>query len=102
MPAVEEDPVAQAAKMAISMHGAGGEGSEEIEGAFQNAEMRAFYEQLPDLRSMLPAVLFGDEAPRDEDALETTKFEELLRALPLVENKHDADEARQIRTRLLP
>lgn len=32
-------------------------------GPFEDEETRAFYESLPDLRAVVPAVLLGDKAP---------------------------------------
>lgn len=34
-------------------------------GPFEDEETRAFYESLPDLRAVVPAVLLGDKAPEE-------------------------------------
>ena len=82
--------------MAISVHGAGGDGSNELEGPFEDAEARAFYEELPDLKAVLPAVLFGDDASSGADEPTSIKAElaALLKQLPQVVSKHETDEVR--------
>ena len=45
--------------MAISLHGTGGD-DESAGGLFDDKDTRSFYETLPDLKAVLPAVLFGE------------------------------------------
>ena len=46
------------------------------DGAYDGEESRIFYEVLPDLRSVLPAVVFDDAATSDDEA-----FKKLLREM---------------------
>jgi len=56
--------------MAISLHGTSGD-DENAGGLFDDKDTRTFYETLPDLMAVLPAVLFGEggEADRWNPAL---------------------------------
>ena len=46
--------------VACQGHGGSGDGLEDLDSAYHDTETRAFYEQLPDLKAVLPAVLFGE------------------------------------------
>ena len=59
LPLLAEEEEEKKKAVQISIHGPGGEGDDEDD-IFDDAESRAYYEQLPDLKSVLPAVLFDD------------------------------------------
>ena len=56
-------------------------------GLYADAEERAFYEQLPDLRAVLPAVLFSEEGDAD-----TSGLEEAMRRLPSCSSRREVDD----------
>ena len=58
-------------------------------GLYADAEERAFYEQLPDLRAVLPAVLFSEEGDAD-----TSGLEEAMRRLPSCSSRREVDDPR--------
>lgn len=60
---------------------------------FADVEESSFYLQLPDLRAVLPAMLFeaGRAAPT-EDATDTTGFDATLARLPACASRADIDE----------
>lgn len=76
-PATEEPKV-----MHVSVHDVS-ESQDDANGLYADTEACSFYEQLPDLKSVLPAVLFGDAcAVEDEDS--RANFSALLSTLPQV------------------
>ncbi|KAL1518668.1 hypothetical protein AB1Y20_002956 [Prymnesium parvum] len=78
----EEAPVLADAKeeekerVLVSMHGPAG-GSDGLE-LFEDEDLRTLYEQLPDLRSVLPAVLFADPKEGKDESGSGEEVEALL------------------------
>tara|TARA_B100000524_G_scaffold190556_1_gene98773 strand:- start:112 stop:3438 length:3327 start_codon:yes stop_codon:yes gene_type:complete len=92
MPNMEEEAMDKPDKMEISMV-CSEAGVEELYG---DLETRVFYEVMPDLRSVLPAVLFeevkrGAAAPWGETDI-AAKFDELLLAMPKMSSKQQCDD----------
>ena len=93
LPPLEEEPKPEAAKkMDVTVHGAAdasGEGDE----VYEDAESRAFYEQLPDLQAVLPAVLFAaEEGAKSSTAEGKEAVEKLLGQMPALASKAEVDE----------
>ena len=86
-PVLQDGEEEKTAEMLVSMHAGQSEQDHDL---FEDEDARAFYEQLPDLKSVLPAVLFAD--PKDgmdaKDAkaaadASLARVEELLASLPI-------------------
>jgi len=95
LPTLVDEEEAKKEKVVISLYGANDQ--DDSEEVFEDADTRAFYEQLPDLKSVLPAVLFEDPSERgasveavDDDS--AARFEALLAELPLCTSRERCDE----------
>ena len=91
-PLEAQQEVEVAKKMGISVHGAGGDGGDVADdGMYIDVEQRAFYETLPDLRSVLPAVLFGDDGAAAKGSADAEgsrgAIEALLKGIPSLASK---------------
>ena len=82
-------------KVDISIHGAGGDGdgSAGADSPYGDAETHAFYEVLPDLRSVLPAVLFGEvERGGEVDEQQKRLIEGLMKMVPQLASRQETDD----------
>ena len=98
MPVMQDEQEERREAVSVSVVGAAGN-NPDGDDLYADAEARAFYEQLPDLRSVLPAVLFGDDdsggggAGIGSDALEAkATVEGLLSMLPRIMSKSEIDD----------
>ena len=86
-----EEEEEKVAKMAISLHGTSGD-DENAGGLFDDKDTRTFYETLPDLMAVLPAVLFGEGGEADMKEQTAESFEAQLKQLPGCTSRAMVDE----------
>ena len=93
MPAMAEEEEEKVEKVAISMHG-GQADADDAGGLFEDKDTRTFYETLPDLLAVLPAVLFdaGGDADLNSPEMSAQSFESLLTQLPGCTSREIVDE----------
>lgn len=75
--------------MQVSIYGPGS-GSDGLE-LFEDEDLRTLYEQLPDLKSVLPAVLFADPKEGKADSGSGEEIEQLLTRLPVASTREQVD-----------
>ena len=94
MPVLEEAPAAEEAakKVDVTLHGAS-DAAAKADDVYEDAESRSFYEQLPDLQAVLPAVLFAADGGGPAAAAESKEaIERLLAQMPSLAGKETVDE----------
>ncbi|KAL3931924.1 MAG: hypothetical protein SGPRY_000918 [Prymnesium sp.] len=88
-PVLVDDKEEEKEKVQVSIYGPGS-GSDGLE-LFEDEDLRTLYEQLPDLKSVLPAVLFADPKEGKADSGSGEEIEQLLTRLPVASTREQVD-----------